>query len=241
MTQHSDIRQTPPIFVLHVAKGYEERAEHIGNMMHSLGLGFEFITDGDIPTLTPEVMERYFAPGSCMATPSAAVSCAYKHLLACEKIVSDKLDGALVLEDDIVLLPRFKEIFAQSLEELPDAPAIVNYEDTRLRFVPRSKRVKDRVLYPGDRNRFAGAYYVNREGAKAILTAAREEKLDRPIDLYHRHLLDNGKIAYLWCEPCIASQGSFNGGFSSSLSADRGSAAVWKAKRLYRRLLYWFR
>lgn len=228
-------------FVLHVAQGYEERACHIEAMMARMGLGFSYITDGDIQALTPQVMSRYFAPGSCMGTPSAAVSCAYKHLLACERIIEEDLDGALILEDDIVLKPDFKEVFAKSLEELPEEPAIISYEDTRLRFVPRSKRIKGKVLYRGDRDRFTGALYINRAGANAILADAVENKLDRPIDHYHRHLLDKGAVGYYWTEPCVASQGSFNGLFGSSISSSRGKALKWKLKRLYRRMLYWFR
>lgn len=227
------------IFVLHVKQGYEDRARHIDAMMSRLGLDFEYITDGDIADLTPAVMQRWFDPEGELGTPGATASCSCKHLLACRRILADKLSGAVVLEDDILLRPDFDDVVNKSIAQLPAGrPAIISFEDTRLRFVPYSKRRKGQYIYPGDRDRFAGAYYVNAEGARTILDAAESRHLSVPIDLFHRQLLDRGELDYWWSHPCVASQGSFNGLFGSSLTADRGKAAVWKIKRAYRKLLY---
>lgn len=230
----------PPIFVIHVRTGYEDRAAHIEAMMSRMGLPFEYILDGDKADLTPEILDRWFA--GTMKCASGATSCACKHLLVCREIVSRGLPGALVLEDDIVLTPRYSEVAAHTVAELPDGEAaIISYEDTRLRFVPRSKRRKGRYLYPGDRDRFTGALYVSAEAAAMILAEAAAHKMDCPIDIYHRRLLDSGKLKYYWSHPCTASQGSFNGLFATSIDANRGKVLAWKAKRLYRRLLYFFR
>lgn len=227
------------IFVLHVKKGYEERAAHIEKMMARLGLEFEYISDGDIADLNPEIMQRWFDPDGELGKPSAVTSCSCKHLFACKAVVERQLPGAIILEDDILLSDNFADIVAKSISQLPEGrPAIVSYEDTRLRFVPHSMRKPGQVIYPGDRDRFAGAYYVNAEGAAAILDSAATDRLKVPIDLYHRHMLDAGKIQYWWSHPCVASQGSFNGLFTSTLTPDRGKALVWKLKRAYRRLLY---
>lgn len=232
--------ELPRIFVLHVREGYEDRAAHIDSMMARLGLSFEYILDGDKADLTPEILDHWFAgPMKCV---QGATSCAFKHLLACQKIVSLGLPGALVLEDDIVLTPRYEEVAMHTIAELPAGEAaIISYEDTRLRFVPRSKRRKGRFLYPGDRDRFTGALYVSLNAAKLILCQAEKYKMDCPIDIYHRRLLDSGKLKYYWSHPCTASQGSFNGLFTTSIDANRGKVFAWKAKRLYRRLLYFFR
>ncbi len=228
----------PTIFVLHVSEGYDDRAAHIESMMTRLGLPFEYILRGDKAELTPEVMERFFDPAGELGKPSGATSCAYKHLIACEEIVKRNLDGAFVLEDDIALSDRFAAVALKSLEELPDVPSIINYEDTRLRFVPASMRRKGQVLYPGDRDRFAGALYINRKGAEAILQSAQSEKLAVPIDIYHRRLLDRGTIRYWWSHPCVATQGSHNGAFASTLEPQRGKILMWHIKKAYRKLLY---
>ena len=232
--------ELPHIFVLHVREGYEDRAAHIESMMPRMGLSFEYILDGDKADLTPEILDRWFAgPMKCV---QGATSCACKHLMACRQIISRGLPGALILEDDIVLTRRYEEVARHTIAELPAGrPAIISYEDTRLRFVPRSRRRKGQYLYAGDRDRFTGALYVNSEAAHIILDEAEKHGIDCPIDIFHRRLLDAGKLKYYWSHPCTASQGSFNGLFQTSIDANRGKVFAWKAKRLYRKLLYFFR
>lgn len=167
--------ELPHIFVLHVREGYEDRAAHIDSMMARLGLPFEYILDGDKADLTPEILDRWFAgPMKCV---QGATSCACKHLMACRQIISRGLPGALILEDDIVLTRRHEEVARHTIAELPAGrPAIISYEDTRLRFVPRSRRRKGQYLYAGDRDRFTGALYVNSEAARIILDEAEKTR-----------------------------------------------------------------
>lgn len=229
----------PAIFVLHVRCGYEDRNIHIRSMMQRLRLPFEFMLDGDIPLLDDRKMRMFFPSEGLFSVPSAAVSCSCKHLLAYRQILERGLDGAVILEDDIILSKNFETVLGKSLEELPSGEAaIISFEDSRLRFVPGSMRCKGVVLYPGPHDRLAGAYYITSAAAKAILDYVYEHKLDEPIDIFHTTMLKKGLLKYYWTYPCVASQGSFSGLFASSLSPDRGKAAIWKLKRLYRRLLY---
>lgn len=214
-------------FVLHVKKGYEERATHISCMMKRMKIPFEYILDGDIQDINADILDKYFTGN--MASPTPATSCALKHIIACKNIVDMDLEGALVLEDDIVLHNNFMEVFRKSINELNDnyswntKPVIINYEDTRLRFIPRSKRIKGRVLYEGDRDRMTGALYVNRLAAELILDYALRRKLDRPIDLFHCKLIKDKSILYLWCQPVIATQGSHTGMFKSGINLNKKS------------------
>ena len=203
------------VFVCHVKTGYQDREQHITQMLGRMKMPFEFITEGDIADLTPEVLNHYFGGG--MKKVDAQTSCAYKHILACKAIVDQQLDGALVLEDDICLNEScFAKIFNKSLDELNElssGASMISYEDTRLRFVPRSKRQKNKVLYVGDRDRMTGAYYVNHEAAKLVL------------------------------QPTIASQGSHTGRFASTLNLHKSVFLpfLWQFKLHYKKLLYWFR
>jgi glycosyl transferase family 25 len=237
-------REDVAVLVIHVSSGYEQRAEHIQKMLGEKGIPFTFVLEGDKSELTPEVLDDYFADRMHQAT--AETSCTYKHLLAYECIVKEKLPGALVLEDDIVFYKRFISVFNQTLDELSalsDAPAIISYESSRLRFVPRSQRVKGQRLYPGDRDRMAGAYYINQAAARLILSLAHEEKCRLPIDLWHRQLLENHQLTYYWCQPTIAVQGSFTGRFRSSLSSKKEFLPFifWFLKLNYKLLLYFVR
>lgn len=198
--------------------------------------------------ISPSILESMFT-GPSMKGRFPHTSCSLKHMLAYGEIIRQKLDGALVLEDDICLHNNFNEVFNQSMNELTANPAlattpvIISYEDTRLRFVPRSKRVKGKVLYPGDRDRMAGAYYINQSAAKMITEYVNQHKMDVPIDILHRKLLEAGKLTYLWCHPTIATQGSHNGMHKSGINLKKSSLTPlkWLIERLYKKMLYWFR
>lgn len=239
------------VFVAHVREGYSDRERHIRTMLGDAGVPFEFMLDGDIADITPERRATYFSPD--LSIPLPAQSCSLKHLLIYEEIVKRGLPGALVLEDDICLSSRFPEVFSRSMEELrdyehpdgdpasPAVPIIISYEDTRLRFVERSRREKGRVLYTGDRDRMTGCYYINRAGAEAILRSVRTcGGLHSPIDLYHAWMLRRDELLYLWCHPTVATQGSHIGKFRSGINLDKTflTERIWLLKRLYRRLLY---
>ncbi len=233
------------VFVAHVSHGYEDRDAHMRSMMERLGIPFEYMLRGDIADLTPAVLDRYFA-GGVMHRPAAATSCAMKHILICREIVERDLPGALVMEDDIVLRRRFIEVFNRSMAELPQwdkggtQPVVVSYEDTRLRFVERSRRRPGVVLYEGDRDRMTGCYYINSAAARLYVDYAVTHKFDEPADITYNTLLRRGGLVYLWCHPTIASQGSHDGSMRSSIS-DIGCMTRWirwQFKLNYRRLLY---
>ena len=173
--------------------------------------------------------------------------CTISHFLAYEIILSDGLEGALVLEDDILLHKNFKTQFEQSIKEYQrnyqNQKIIISYEDSPLWFVPRSQREKGRMLYPGCRDRLSGAYFINNYAAKAILDELQTKRCDRAIDLYHYQLIQEKIINYLWCHPTIATQGTATGLFETSLSSNRKKMRKlsWFFQKNYKLLLYWFR
>lgn len=232
----------PAVFVAHV-KTETAREEHVRRALDGEGLAFEFMLDGDIADLTDDFVARTFA-GEEMCGKYPATSCFTKHYLIYRQIVSRNLPGALIFEDDFFLHRNFGRVFAQSMAEFstcsPERPAIVSYEDTRLRFVPRSRRKKGRVLYAGNKDRMAGAYYINRAGAELLCRTVEKGGIRLPIDLLHCALLREGKLDYYWCQPTVVSQGSHNGRFKSgiSLGSDSLQALKFRFKRLYKKLLY---
>ena len=236
------------ILVIHAAK-LEARAEHIDRMLSHFGFEYEFISKADLEDLTEELLCKYFQRGKEMyANLLPRYSCATKHLLAVEYIVAHRLEGALILEDDIVLRKDFRPMLIKSIVEYHqhyvDHPVIISYEDSSLQFVPRSERKPGQMLYPGKKDRMAGAYYMNRCCAETILKDLAANKCPTTdADTYHYDLLKRGVIEYLWCQPPVATQGSFTGAFRSTLSSkkDRLITLRWWFKKNYKRLLYWFR
>lgn len=235
------------VFVLHVKRGYEDREEHIRRMMEKMGIEFEFLLGGDVDDLTPEVLDRYFAGEMREAKP--ATSCAMKHLLACEQIVERGLEGALVIEDDMVLYENFCRVFDECVQEMRREgirEALISFEDSALRFVPRSRRRRGKHLYIAERDRFTGCLYVTHSTAQRILDYVAEHGCDAPIDLFHKLLIARIGLRYYWCHPCIATQGTHNGMFPSSINAksarkQRYRAWTWQFKLAYKKLIYLFR
>jgi glycosyl transferase family 25 len=234
-------------FVIH-AERLKERAEHIDRMLSEEGIECEFVNEGNDDEKIQGYLDKYMKDGRELLHRKVPRSlCTISHFLAYERILAGNMDGALVLEDDIVLhqhfLPSYKKSISEYSKNYTERPVLISYEDSSLQFVPRSQRQKGRMLYPGYRDRLSGAYFINDIAAKAILDHLLEEHCDRAIDCYHNLLIQNGFVDYLWCQPALATQGSFTGAFRSALSKKKDRMIVfrWWFKKNYKRLLYWLR
>lgn len=232
------------VFVLHVAEGYEHRARHMERMLACHGIGFEYVLEGDMATITPGIISDNFAGE--LACVSAPTSCAFKHLTAYRRIVERGLPGAFIMEDDIELVRGFSRMALDMIGELRRRcidNAIVSLEESNLMYVPGSRRRKGVMLYEGERDRFAGCYYITRECAAAILGYVRAHRCHLPIDLFHTFLVREGVISYYWMHPTIACQATSTGRDVSSTSGDKALKRMhyrltWHFKRFYKRLLY---
>jgi glycosyl transferase family 25 len=211
------------VYVIHVRNGAEDRAASIERQLGARGIPFEYVLEGDRDELTPVSMARWFR--GPMLAPTAETSCSFKHLLACERLVGGGHRSALVLEDDILLSPRFVTELNRSITELrqrDDADAdfaVISLENTGLEKV-RSPAAGGTLLR-ADHGRAAGAYWLSRGAAERLLRRAASEQLDVPIDHFQNHLFQTGEVQIWWRHPAIAEQGSHNGIFSSLLVPDR--------------------
>ena len=180
------------------------------------------------------------------------VSCTLKHLLIYEQIAKSNLDGALVIEDDIVFYHNFPNVLARCLAEFNvafrDSPSIIAFDESSLRIVPRSQRHRGQYLYPAHSDRFGGCYFVTRQCAVRMLEIAKSEKLSLPIDGWHCYLTHRGDISYFWSHPAIAVQGDFIGFFPSEIHNEKFNRIKLLSdrirfffKRTYKLLLYNFR
>lgn len=232
--------------VIHVAK-FKERAASIERQMKQTGLGFHYIIKGDIDDINDDILSRYFKDGcDNMYRPSPFTSCALKHFYAYEYILEHNLPGALILEDDAILDSNFLPKLNQSIIEYEinysEEAVIISYENSALTFVPHSKREKGKMLYPANKDRYTGGYFINIWAAKAILQEVEKNKCEMAIDGFHNYLLHQDKLLYLWCHPTIIEQGTCIGKFDSSLSKDDWLLRIrWIFKLYYKKLLYYFR
>lgn len=235
--------------VIHV-KGNEDRKQFIQHQLDKLGFPYHFILDGNVEDLTPEILDHYFVndgKSDTMHGQYPRTSCAYKHLLAMQYIIDQQLEGALIVEDDLRFYSHFKELFKKSIEEYKahyiDKPFVANYEESSLMLIPRSQRKKDILLYPAQRDRFAGCYFVNRKAATAIMDYVNQYKSDTTSDRLHTKLIELHEIAYYWSHPCLACQCSCDGSMPTMIPTRPRplKRLKWFYKRFYKHLLYYLR
>ena len=237
------------VLVIHV-RGQEERRVFIQKQLDKLQWPCEYILDGNVSDLTPEVLDRYFVNDGkpdTMYGQFPRSSCMLKHLLATQYILDHQLEGALIVEDDIYFYDNFKPLFTQSLQECVTRygtrPVIINYEESSLLLVPRSQRVKGQLLYEATRDRYAGCYYLNRQAAQAIMDYVNKNKTDLTTDRLHNKLIEDGLLLSLWSHPCLACQCSADGSMPTTIPTKPRplKRLKWFYKRFYKHLLYYFR
>lgn len=221
------------VFVVHVKHGYEARRKSIELQLSRLGIPFEFMLDGDIEDVTQERIDEWFS-SAMMKCPNAVMSCACKHLLIYRQMQLQGLKSALILEDDIFLSVDFIDRFNQAIEEsnsredVNPSRAWISFENSTLRFPPRTLLSPSKQLYRAYKPRCTGAYSIGSEVARTLMQIASSEKMANAIDCFVTEVLTRTPAPFelYWCHPTIAEQGSMNGAFDSM--NDRRSASLWR-------------
>lgn len=102
------------VFVINLDRS-PERLEQMAMQLKNIGLDFERISAVDGNAQTDEFLNKYYSSKLnrkkyYAPLKKAEIGCYISHLKACEKIVRDNLDYAIILEDDIILEPYFEII-----------------------------------------------------------------------------------------------------------------------------------
>ena len=164
--------------------------------LKNIGLDFERISAVDGNAQTDEFLNKYYSSKLnrkkyYVPLKKAEIGCYISHLKACEKIVRDNLDYAIILEDDIILEPYFEII-----------PDVINSIDKKWNYIKlifpfKKKRITKKI--PLDLGIFydspyefelvkwkkppvgTQAYAISREGAVEFLK--KRSVFYRPIDV----------------------------------------------------------
>lgn len=230
-------------YVIHVGSETKRR-ELVEKELDRTGFEATFIIDGDKSSLNQSRLDTFFS--GKMKKAQAATSCAFKHILAYQDIVTNKYPFALILEDDIrfysnvvLLHDILNEIQDRALQDF-----IVSLEDSRLKYIPKSKRQKERLLYVESSGRMTGAYLIDFAGAKKILEYINMNKMSVPIDWFHNECIQKNIIKMFWSQPTIAVQGSLEGSVKSMIGKVRLGALkviLFRLQRSYKRFIYFLR
>ncbi len=110
----------------------DDRRAHVTAELDRAGLDYEIISgvDGrDLDLDDPELIDP--AMLMSIAHRPGAAGCALSHLRVCQRVLADRLDHALVLEDDVQLAPGFADAAGALASQLTGAEvALLNFESS---------------------------------------------------------------------------------------------------------------
>ena len=231
-------------FVLHV-KSAINRHQHMEQQLSDKNLNYQYILDGDKESISETTLNNYF--GGELNKLSNVTSCAYKHILAYEKMVANSIQYALIFEDDIFLKSHFTETLKKVLSEIERenlSNFLISLEDSDLRFVKRSEIKPNKLLYKKETGRLAGAYIVDIKFAEKALAEIAQNKCNMPIDWFHDMLQKKELVQIFWLSKAVATQGSLNGKIKSIIGNKHKKIhriITYNIQRLYKICLYNFR
>lgn len=235
------------IYIVHAKKGYELHEERINKLFKENGLNFEFVTDGDPTLFTDDLLNRYFCKEIKTILSTGVLSCTLNHILSYEKMVANNNRYAIIFENDPFFIGNFVEKIAKIAAEANTLPEgfIISLEDTSLRFPSYKKIRKGKFLYEATSGRCAGAYMIDLQGAKNILSDLKTNKCEEVIDWWHNTLIKRNIIKMYWAYPALTEQGSHNGLLNSTISSKSKSTKrriQWLAQKYYKTYITkWFK
>lgn len=201
-------------FIIHV-KGNQKRKDYMLQLIKNYPfINWNFIEQGNISDLTEDILDSYFK--GKMHALSPFTSCAYKHVLGLQKITQD--NWCLIVEDDIAFYEGFERHLKQILDELKNrniTNSIVSLEDSIPKYIPKSERKSNQLLYPQASMRLAGAYLIDSEGALNTLTYLDTHKSDLTADWLYTSLVKKNILKCYWSQPPLACQKSLSGALPS--------------------------
>jgi len=204
------------IFVIHYKK-LTDRKKNIMEQFKKYGItNFEFIEiDRD----------RLHEHDTSMFNPNwnnGQIAIALSHFYAYSQI-SENFDNALILEDDVIFSHNFKNIFQKYTTQLP-----VNYDmlfigdgcDLHIssRHLVHGKFIYKKTLHDGA-SRCSDSYLVSKKCATQLCNYIKKlpYKIKIPIDWWLNQAAFHNNFNVYWSEPTIATQGTQNGTYKTSL------------------------
>jgi GR25 family glycosyltransferase involved in LPS biosynthesis len=229
------------VYVIHATHS-KERKRHTLKEAGTKFSQLNFIHEGDVDSLTPEILSKYFT-GERMLKAGPTTSCAIKHIYALEKLVESENQLALIIEDDLFFYKNYEliDVFTSEIKTRELQNFIVSLEDSLQRYVPKSKRKIDQYIYPASKCRGGGCYLVDYNAAQNLLSSIEENKISKPIDLFYNDQARGNFINMSWSHPAIAVQGSINGAMASMIDNKKHGLLrkiSYSLTAAYKRLLY---
>jgi len=208
-------------------KALTKRRQLIKARLARYGLVAEYVLEHDAHEITPELDEQYYVKDSGLTMGHK--SCALKHIAILQRVVARGWQHCLVLEDDAMLQPGFKEGVGNALRELDrdysDRATVAFIGSGGNWYTPRSQRKRGQALYPAQKGRFTDSYIIGAGTAARRLNWLSRNKMRGAIDNEFDRMDTELGIEMLWLEPTVVEQGTKRGLFNSTLEG-RWPAAI---------------
>lgn len=208
-------------FVIHYPKLINRRQHILAELAKIPIPNYDFIEiDRDLlPHGNLRIFEQHFN--------KAQIAISLSHFYAYKEI-AEKYKFGLILEDDVILSPMFKQNLDMYMQKLPNDFDMLFIGNGCNLHIPWWKKRKGKFIYKKGHKktywggqgatRCADSYIVSNACAKRMcfLIANLNYKINLPIDFFLNTLLKQMKANIYWAEPTIVTQGSQNGMFTQS-------------------------
>jgi GR25 family glycosyltransferase involved in LPS biosynthesis len=219
----ADVRTDIQCFIIHLERA-RQRAQHVKNLSISELYKAEVVSavdgrgeDFDASSFYNRSINKPTYP---FTLRTAEVATFLSHRKCWQRIVSEEIDVALILEDDVSLAePEFKNALSLALENLQQGDIVrfpVKPREYSLDHIAINQSLK--LFRPSKIGLGTQAQVVTRGAAEKLL--AKTQQFDRPIDTYLQLFWEHGvRILSVW--PSGVSEESANLG--GSLIGDKQS------------------
>lgn len=197
------------IYVCHYTP-LEDRLLVLDNMLSNMNLDYEIISEYDRENLDEETLSPYIKikdnlniPGHTHRTlRMSEISLILKHHDIIRKMVNEKINNVLVLEDDVIFEDDFVNKFNEYTKELPICYDLL-WVGTCCGI--KSRNITDnKYIYKENGSRCTHAYMISYKCAKKIYDLIYN--LNYPADFMYNHLIDTLKLENYWLEPSLINQ-----------------------------------
>jgi len=157
------------IFIINLASSTARRA-NIAAQCDAAGLDYEFISAVNGHALTEAEIVQHTRAINYAFKPGE-IGCALSHLPVYRKMQDEKIEQALILEDDALLTPEFSSVLSNPAMQLPkNSPTLVLLSRVNRYVNKRIAKVTETAhLYPVYSATTAHAYVINLEAATRLL------------------------------------------------------------------------
>jgi glycosyl transferase family 25 len=200
-------------------RSFADRIAHMKAELARFNIQAEWILDYDPPQISPEMIERVFAPSDLRLPHQSAV---LKHIAAWRYCAEHDCRRVLIFEDDVVFAPDFDRVFAQAMAEADRlvTPYLVYLGCGHNRYAEGARR-SPTMLVPGGPLPAAEAIVIDRASAIQRMAWLDRNKVTRPPDWLLREMDAELGIPHYWLREPVVEQGSMNGKFHSLLDEKR--------------------